>query len=688
MNFRQWAGRTTPGWSWKLVTHVVGICAVTLTLCAAVVRSEAAAPPPPLPNLTELSIEELMQIKVSFVSGASRYQQGVENVPASVSVVTSADIMDYGYRTLAEALSGVRGLYLNYDRNYTLLGLRGFQLPGDSNSRILLLVDGQRINENIYDSAFIGTDFILDIGMVDRIEIIRGPGSSIYGSNALFGVINVVTRTPEELHGIESSLETASFSTYKGRFGFAGQTRGGTEYLVSGSLLRSQGPGRLFFPEFADPATNGGLAEGLDDDRSAHIQARVSHGHLALNAALNSREKGIPTASYGTVFNDPRARTTDTQGYVNLNYQRGLSGSTEIMTRASYSYYGYAGTYPYEGEEPSERILNKDDVRGDWLELEGQLTRRFTGGHTLIAGIEHRRNLRQDLMNFDEEPRDILSDIHDSSRSWGAYGQGEFDLGRALRFTAGLRYDRYDAFGGTLNPRLGLVGHPDEATDVKLLYGRAFRAPNVFEVAFFDPASKANPSLGPETIQSYELVFERRIDKNLSITALGFLNRVEDLVTQVIDPVDSLIVNRNTDQVEARGLEFELNGRLPGGLRGRASYTLQQAENRGMDQELPNSPRHTARLNLRVPLNGERMGAGVELQYSSGVQTLAGHRADAIWLTNLTVAGRGVLGGLDLSGSLYNMFDRAYGHPGGGQHTQDLIPQDGRSFRIKASGRF
>ena len=134
-------------------------------------------------DLSNLSLEQLMEIPVDTVFGASKFLQKVTEAPASITIVTSEDIRSYGYRTLAEILQSVRGFYVSYDRNYSYLGVRGLGRPGDYNTRILLLIDGHRINENIYNMAPIGTEFPLDVDLIERVEIIRGPSSSIYGAN-------------------------------------------------------------------------------------------------------------------------------------------------------------------------------------------------------------------------------------------------------------------------------------------------------------------------------------------------------------------------------------------------------------------------------------------------------------------------------------------------------------------------
>ena len=142
------------------------------------------------PDLSQASLAQLGSIPVY---SASMHLQPSADAPSSVTVITAAEIQEQGYRTLAAILESVRSFYVTYDRNYSSLGVRGFERPGDFNTRVLLLVDGHRMNDNVYDEAMIGTEFPIDIDMIQRVEIVRGPASSLYGSNALLAVINIVT---------------------------------------------------------------------------------------------------------------------------------------------------------------------------------------------------------------------------------------------------------------------------------------------------------------------------------------------------------------------------------------------------------------------------------------------------------------------------------------------------------------
>jgi iron complex outermembrane receptor protein len=142
-------------------------------------------------DLASVPLDTLLDLEVS---GASKFELRMSEASSSVTVITADEMRALGYRTLADVLSSVRGLVVSTDRTYSHLGVRGFSAPGDYNTRILLLIDGNRVNDAVFDQAFLGSEFPLDLDLVERVEFIPGQGSAVHGSNALFGVVNVVTR--------------------------------------------------------------------------------------------------------------------------------------------------------------------------------------------------------------------------------------------------------------------------------------------------------------------------------------------------------------------------------------------------------------------------------------------------------------------------------------------------------------
>jgi len=158
-------------------------------LAFAVVALTSSAQLGKTPDLTDLSIEDLARVTLST---ASRHLDDSRKAPGAITVISADDIVRYGWRTLSELMRSVTGIYTAYDRTYTYVGVRGFLQSGDYNARILLLIDGHRINENIFDSGLIGSEFALDLRLIDHVEVLRGPGSSLYGTNAELAVVNVI----------------------------------------------------------------------------------------------------------------------------------------------------------------------------------------------------------------------------------------------------------------------------------------------------------------------------------------------------------------------------------------------------------------------------------------------------------------------------------------------------------------
>jgi outer membrane receptor for ferrienterochelin and colicins len=647
-----------------------------------------SSPPSASPPRSDRIEDQILFQEIPSVYAASKYEQKVTEAPSSVSIVTAEEIRRFGYRTLADILRSVRGFYVNYDRNYSYIGVRGFSRSGDWNSRVLILVDGHRLNDGIYDSVLIGTDFILDVDLVDRVEIVRGPSSSLYGSNAFFGVVNVITKRGRDLKGPEAAASVGGLQTYTGRLSYGQRFQNGLEPLLSASYLSSQGQQRLFFREFNDPSTNSGVVKHRDGDRAYSIFNKLDWHDFTLSAAYNSRDKEIPTASYGTLFNDPRAETTDQRGFINLKYERTVVKDWAVLGRLFYDRYYYRGLYPYQGTV-TDTVLNEDSANAESAGLEAQLTTTALASHTITAGTEFRADFRQDLQNFDRNPFVEYLDSHRDSTHWSVFVQDAFAVLPKLTLHGGLRYDYYESFGGSLNPRVGVIYTPVPETIVKALYGTAFRAPNAYEQSWSSAIQKPSRNLEPETITTYELILEQYLARYLRGTAVGFYYTIDNLINLVTDPADSLLVYRNQGEIRAHGIELELEGRWSNGLLGRVSYTYQRTEDGRTGQVLTDSPQHLAKFNVSIPLIRDLLFGGVEVQYVSERKVRTGKELDGFVLTNLTLFSLNLpVKGFEISATVYNVFGTQYADPASEEHRQTAIEQDGRSFRFKLQYAF
>jgi len=667
------SARASGAFPWKAAVVLALACAGS----AAAQNSSAQE----TPDLTGLSLDELLDADVVYA--AAKQVQTLREAPSAVTVVTAAEIRQHGYRTLADVLRTMPGFYVTSDRNYSYVGVRGFDQPGDYSTRILILLNGLRTNDNIYDQAYVGNEFVLDADLIDRIEVVRGPSAALYGNSAFLAVVNVITKKGRDLQGGELSLDAGGFAARSGRATYGRRLDNGLELLVSGTLSRNGGQ-RLYFPEFDDPATQNGIADHIDDEGFSSAFASLARGNLAFEASLVSRDKGVPTASFGTVFGHPSFRTTDKKHLVSLTYERGGQNGAALTGRIHYGRWEYRGLYPF-GEGDS--ALNDDSAVGAWWGAEASLVRAFGTRHVVIAGAETQDNFRQDQLNFDREPRVVYQDSRSSSMRGAVFAQDEVTLTNDVSLHLGLRHDWYQTFGHATSPRVALIFGERKPTTIKALYGRAFRAPNAFELDYTGAGYKTNPLLKPETIETGEIVLERTVRPGVRLNASAYLNRIQDLISLGRDPLDGRFLFENAAATDSVGVEVGLEVKR-GRATGRISYSLQRSHDQATEQHLTNSPRHLGKLDLAVPLLGKRLSAGLDAQYVSARRTLAGAQAPAFAVANLTLLAQRVAGRVDLSAGLYNAFDERYSDPGSEEHPEDLIQQDGRSFRIKASWRF
>lgn len=618
-----------------------------------------------------LSLDSLLNIKIST---ASRSLQTVSEAPASVTIVTAEDIDRYGYRTLDEVLTTLKGFYRSYDRNYMYAGVRGFSRPTDYNDRLLLLLNGHVMNDNFYGSAPIGTDFPFPFESIDRIEVVRGPGSALYGTGGMFAVINIVTKPGSRIDGLRLSAETGSFGRMKGSLLAGTQWDNGLDAAFSASWanVKSQD---LYFEQFDDPATNHGIARGVDWDRYYSIFGDVRYHDFSLKGFYSSRNKGVPTASFGTLFNDERSHTVDGNALAELKYEREINPDKAIIVKASYFNYRYEGEYPY-----SANSYDKTDA--DVLEGDLQFRWDLMPNNQLIIGAEFRHNTTASYRYWDMNTTYFDSDYPYDVLSF--YIQDEFQVRENLLLTLGLRHDKSSISGTSTTPRAAVVYNPFKSSTLKMLYGEGFRAPNLYEAHYFDPISgfKSNPALRPEKVRTLEAVWEQRMGSEFFASISLYRYFMDDLIDTWIDPADSLTQFQNISRVDAFGAELDFEARLHSGVTGYANYTFQDARDSETDQQLSNMPAHLVHLGFGCSLSGS-FEVAVEMQYETGRKTVYGTTTDPFLITNMNLTAHHFLGNLTASFSIRNLFNTSYSNPGGFEHKQPSIPQDGRNFLVK-----
>ena len=277
-------------------------------------------------DITSFSLDSLLTIPVK---SASKYWQDIMDAPASVSIISTQDIKDYGYKTLYDVLQNVRGFYLSNDRNYSYPGARGFSRPTDYNNRILILINGQRLNENIYGSVDLVNGTYPDLSTIEQIEIVRGPGSVLYGNNAMFAVINLITKTGADVNALKLNADYGSWQNKRITMSYGKEFNDGLDLLISANVGDIKGAD-LYYPEFNIDSANHGIAHNLDGEKYFGFYSTVAKNDFKLSTYITSRRKDIPTASFGTLFNK-LSYTTDSKAFVDISYDHNSSSGTEYM---------------------------------------------------------------------------------------------------------------------------------------------------------------------------------------------------------------------------------------------------------------------------------------------------------------------------------------------------------------------
>jgi outer membrane receptor for ferrienterochelin and colicins len=627
------------------------------------------------------SAEDALVEDFPVVQAAALHQQTLQEAPANVSVITSAEIRKYGYRTLGEALNSLRGFYISSDRIYQYIGVSGFSLPGDFNTRFLVMINGHSMTEHAYDSNnFFAQDFGLDMDLVERIEIIRGSASSLYGSNAILATINVITKSPVDSGGLRVSAESGSFGKKKLLVSDSVYLGKGANLLISGSLFDNAGQS-LFISQFDAPATNLGITSHANGEQGYHTFANVVWGDWTITAYFNTRRKQVPVNWAGeTVFGDSGNHVRDGRNFVEASRSRDIGSNGKLRYRFYYDDYRYDDRFDYNfGYIEDQRSL----ARNNWLGSEITWSHPFTSRGDLTLGVQGEweiRNLQAEWVVSPSYEQLVRFNVPD--RTIAPFVQEEWRLSSRWKASAGLRFDSSHNYGGSLSPRVALVYQRSPTTVYKAIYGSPYRNPSAFEKYFSDNETLvANLNLRAERAKTTELSAERKFGSRLTGLVDLYQYTIHDLIEEVF-PADGVPQYQNVAQARSRGFETEWTAKLPREFELLCTGAYQRAIDAGIGTALPNSPRILTKLRLGVPVLTHRAFVSSQVEYMSGRGTDAGAQVAPVFLQDVTLTtGKPLIGGWDLQAGIRNLWNRTVDDPVG--LDIDTIRENGRSVFIK-----
>jgi outer membrane receptor protein involved in Fe transport len=652
---------------------------------------------------------EQVQVRVRLrleqeVTAASRQAESIYDAPASVSIIPQEELRAFGFQTIWDALGGVRGIYQTDDRSYPSLGFRGFSQPQDYGNRVLVLTNGHVMNDDLLGSSYVGYDQRSDLMDVERIEVVRGPGSALYGTNAFFGVINVVTRDRDTLLRPHASIATENFRLARLRVGGGTRITPDVGVWASASGVLSQGED-LYLPELSEAAD--GRVRGADGFYTGTLAARAWAGDFTLEALYNRRRKSIPTGAFDTILGDPRAHNTDSRAFVELRWDPHFTEEVALSARVFLDYYEYQGAFPYDpdGTEMPETGVVRDSWLGYWLGGEARLIVEPFPWLRITGGAEARGSLVADLASQDDVEGRYLDE---TARYFvfGGYLVGDITPIEPLSISVGARYDYVSTFvDGAFSPRAAVIVRPWETGIFKLIGGSAFRAPSVYELNYNDGGvtQVAPESLLPERIWTGELEFTQRIEEELSAIVSLFYNYIENpMTTEAVPGNPELFRYANSaETAQTIGAEAEIRREWRTGWMVSASYSYQRTRigdllSDAPEARLTNSPEHIAAFRGAAPIVEELLTLALRLRIESprlGVRTFSDGTSqlvegDVPVLADVIMSGEVSAIGLSYAIGIRNMFDWQYRLPAGEDVTVPFLPQAGRTFYLETTLRF
>ncbi|MDM8565729.1 TonB-dependent receptor [Candidatus Halobeggiatoa sp. HSG11] len=571
--------------------------------------------------MAEISLGEMIGEFERMVSIATGIKQSTAKAPSVTTVITAQDIEATGAGDLHEVLATVPGLYVSYgfvgNPIYTIRGMSALGGP-----EILMLVNGVRMNNS--QEGIISTFTMPALPTIARIEIIRGPGSAVYGADAFSGVISITTKTAHDIHGTEAGIRTGSFDTHNAWLAHGGNWLG-FDVMAALTYNTTDGHGGIIDSDAQTVfdgvfGTKASLAPGpynVQEDHGYDAQLDIQRGNWQINSGYHGvRDRG--NGAGATESLDPGTGQHDRFNTALTYHNSAFSKYWDLTAQVSYlrtrwvTRYivfppgAFSDAYPEGmiGKPGVSEQHGRLDVSGFYSRFDKHLLRVGSG---YVYDDQYKV---QESVNFRNgvggpmEDRTGASDVflpEVARDSWYAFLQDSWTINSEWEVTTGIRYDNYSNFGSTTNPRTAIVWQPRSDFTIKFLYGHAFRAPSFNELFITNnPSSKGNPNLKPETIETREVALDYQPVKNLHLALNLFKYDVEDKIIYAADESDVITTTGNTAQNAAawkgQGLEFETRWKVNAKTNLLFNYAYQDSRDTSTDKQLGTVPQHQAYL--------------------------------------------------------------------------------------------
>ena len=517
-------------------------------------------------SIFDLTLEELMEIEIV---SATRSSQKLSTAPAIINVITAQQIKERGYNTVAEAIESLPGIDFIADHFQKNIGVRGVNGGMRAWSRIIkVMIDNQPVSYRVNSQNFLGEELI-PISAIEKIEVIRGPGSAVYGANAYLGVINIITKKGEDVAGVDLSgvYKNAVSMSGLGTSGIIGAKMGDVDFVVSGTFSKFDRSG--LSPQNVPGSTIYGYEESENDiTKPLSVFSKIQYnndkiGDIGVDFSYQLVDTYAEFQDWGVLTHNNRISFSNY--YVRGKYAKSISENLHTNFSVSYS----------EGKPTENNQLDNDQDEANWISSDvgytgidamADLIYNFKENNSFSVGIDYtsdNQNLQTYYLVEDgvEYANQNIENGEEVFANTGVYLQTSLKPVEKINFTAGLRYDMNSVYDDVLNYRLALVYEITDKTVTKLLYGTSYKAPTssqLYTNYINIGGIIGNPDLKPEKAKTLEWIINLRPLKNTSFSLNTFYTIIQDQVSFVL-PIGSVsnIIADNVSEIHSAGIEGE-----------------------------------------------------------------------------------------------------------------------------------
>ena len=585
---------------------------------------------------------------------ASKMEESVDKTIATTTVITQDDIAHIGARNLLDVLRLVPGIGITQ----TQLGLREIEVRGVKtllSEKVQIMLNGHPLDHNLQNagSAWVYDD--LPVDTIKRVEVVRGPGSALYGANAFLAVINIITQDAKDLNGLHTSAGWGSFDTQQYRASWGKQFNNSAEAALHFNFTDTNG--------INSPISTGKsqLTEGRYD-----LEWQLGYQDFKLDGRFINKKTGTFFGA-ATVLSDDRTQQEYNDYFLRLSRAWKIKDNFTVDTQIFHDFFSYDNTW-----QTASNQFNRTGLQDTRTGGEIQANYHISDAQTLIGGFSYAKE--QQGNPFDEsgvDPAHLTPTLSSSEarirRRWGVYIEDVWDALKNLRMTLGARYDRYNDFGGTFNPRMGFNWEFIKNYSLKFSYGTAYRAPAFGELGLVNnPVISGNPTLKPEEAKTFEAGIIAHPVTGLTTQAIYYHSAINQIIS--LGPGQASILQySNNGSLVAEGVELEARYDFDGNLQGSyisANHVLQHSTQ--LNRQLADVPRHRTNLTANWAFDNIWSSFAHVLIKDSTSRNQGDTRNNVpgYALLDVGLLGKNMYGKkVDISFNVYNLLDKRYYDP-------------------------